>query len=368
MNIPLSIPSINSEDIQNVTEVLESGLLIQGIKVETFEKQFLNYVKGNYAAATSNGTSTLHLALLGLGIEPGDEVIVPAFSFMATANVVELIGATPVFVDIDLETFNIDAKQITNKITERTKAIIPVHEFGLACDIEQVMIIARKHNLVVIEDAACAFGATFNGKAVGTFGNAGSYSFHPRKAITSGEGGILVVEDLEVYEKIKVLRNHGIANMNGRIEFVAPGFNYRLTDIQAALLIGQLSRFNTMLERRSDISRIYFNEIRSERVRLPVIPQFCNHAWQTFHLLMDDSVDRNKMISDLNANGIGSNYGAQCMPAQKFYQDKYQLDCDSLFPNAMKAYKSGLAIPMYGQLSDADALKVAHIINSLLEN
>ena len=177
-----------------------------------------------------------------LGIGAGDEVIVPAFSYVATANVVEIVGAKCVFVDVERDTFNIDVSKIERAITPRTKAIIPVHEFGLACDISELMKIAEKHNLFVIEDAACALGATENEKFVGTFGQVGSFSLHPRKAVTSGEGGILTTDDDDLAEKFRVLRNHGISMQNGKMDFVAAGFNYRMTDFQAALVRGQFAQ------------------------------------------------------------------------------------------------------------------------------
>ena len=179
--IPLARPGINEEDIQRAVEVLRSGMLVQGKNVDAFEKAFAKFHGVEHAIAAANGTATLHLALIASGIGKGDEVIVPAFSYVATANAVELVGATPVFVDIDIATFNIDVSKIEEKITSSTKAIIPVHEFGLACDIEKVCQIASQNNLLVIEDAACALGAVQNSKPVGSFGQWGSFSLHPRK-------------------------------------------------------------------------------------------------------------------------------------------------------------------------------------------
>jgi perosamine synthetase len=215
--IPLMVPDIQQQDIDAVVAVLQSGMIIQGTKVEELEKNIAKYLGVAHAIAVSSGTATLHLALVALGIGRGDEVIVPAFSYIATANVVELVGAKPVFVDID-SSFNIDINLIEQAISPATKAIIPVHEFGLACDIREICETAKKFNLKVIEDAACALGATQNEKFVGTFGNVGSFSFHPRKAITSGEGGMLVTNDDEIARKVRILRNHGIEILNGVYE------------------------------------------------------------------------------------------------------------------------------------------------------
>jgi dTDP-4-amino-4,6-dideoxygalactose transaminase len=259
--IPLSSPDIRQADIDAVTEVLMSGMLVQGVNVNKFEDSFCRVTGSKSAIAVSNGTATMHLALIALGIGKGDEVIVPAFSYIATANVVELVGATPVFVDIDLATFNIDVNKIEHNISKKTKAIIPVHEFGLACDIEKVMHIANKYNLHVIEDAACALGATQNNKGVGTFGTFGSFSFHPRKAISSGEGGIVSVQDSILDRKIRILRNHGIEYVDGSMEFVEAGFNYRMTDFQAALVASQMTRFNEILTTKRTLADGYYSLI-----------------------------------------------------------------------------------------------------------
>jgi perosamine synthetase len=240
--LPLAKPDIREEDIALVNEVLRSGMLVQGVYVEKLEEAFALFHNVKHAIAVSNGTATLHLALHVLGIGPGDEVIVPAFSYVATANVVELVGATCVFADIEERTFNIDVRRIEEKITPRTKAIIPVHEFGLACDIEAVCALAAKHNLHVIEDAACALGAAQNGKPVGSFGIMGSFSLHPRKSITSGEGGLLLTNDDHIAARLRQLRNHGIRMENAQMNFVDAGFNYRMTDFQAALAWSQFQR------------------------------------------------------------------------------------------------------------------------------
>ena len=242
--IPLSKPNINERDISAVVKVLESGMLVQGKEVEELELLFSNYFNISASSLVSNGTSSLHLALVALGIGPGDEVIIPALSYVATANVVELVGATCVFVDTHPRYFNIDENKIESKITSKTKAIIPVHEFGLCANMIQIIEIAKKHNLFVIEDAACALGATLNGQLAGTFGDFGSFSFHPRKAITSGEGGLLITSNLKNDKIIKTLRNHGIENGSNPMNFINAGFNYRLTDIQAALLKRQFKRFS----------------------------------------------------------------------------------------------------------------------------
>jgi perosamine synthetase len=360
--IRLMVPDIQQQDIDAVVAVLRSGRLIQGAKVEELENNIAKYLGIKHAIAVSSGTATLHLVLTALGIGKGDEVIVPAFSYIATANVIELVGAKPVFVDID-SSYNIDNNLIEQAITPVTKAIIPVHEFGLACDIREICETAKKFNLKVIEDAACALGATQNGKFAGTFGNVGSFSFHPRKAITSGEGGMLVTNDDELAKKLRILRNHGIEIQNGRIEFVAAGFNYRLTDIQAALVNSQFQRMESILDYKGELANIYFNRLsRTREIQLPEVFQNKRHTWQSFHLMLDNSINRNEFIKDFRKKGVETNYGAQCMPYQKYFQEKYKLNCEELFPNALRAYKNGLILPLYGKLGPSDIINISEML------
>lgn len=363
--IPLAKPGINEDDITNAVAVLRSGMLVQGKNVTALEKSFADIHQSPHAIALSNGTATLHLALLAAGIGKGDEVIVPAFSYIATANVVELVGATPVFVDIEIATFNIDVSKIEEKITPNTRAIIPVHEFGLACDIETVCAIAAKHKLVVIEDAACALGATQKNKLVGSFGDFGSFSLHPRKSITSGEGGVLLTGNKKYDHTIRTLRNHGIDPNKAEMDFISPGYNYRMTDFQAALVTGQLERLSQVLKCKNELADIYFSTIKNPGIKLPFIPAGHNHTWQTFHVILEDDMDQKKTIGKLKEKNIGSNYGAQCIPAQTYYAQKYKHDAQREFPNAWKAYTKGLAIPIYDRLTKEETSYIAKTINEL---
>lgn len=363
--LPLARPDVTEADIALVGDVLRSGMLVQGKYVERLEQAFADYHGVKHAVALSNGTATLHLALKVLGIGPGDEVIVPALSYVATANVVELVGATPVFVDVDVDTFNINPDGIEDKISTKTKAIIPVHEFGLACAIEKVCALAQKHNLHVIEDAACALGARRNNRLVGTFGILNSFSLHPRKSITSGEGGVLLTNDDELLKKLRQLRNHGIELKDGQMDFVEAGFNYRMTDFQAALAWSQFQRLDAVLEAKEKLAQHYFSNVHTPKLKLPAVPQGCNHTWQTFHLLVQDALDRNTVIEGLKNAGIGANYGAQCIPALTYYQRKYGLDAPRLFPNAYSAYTKGLAVPLYERLVPENIHYIAQTLNNL---
>lgn len=367
--IPLMSPNISEQDIEAVARVLRSGMLVQGEQVAAFEREVTDYLNVKNVVAVSNGTASLHLALVALGVGAGDEVIVPAFSYAATANVVEIVGAKCVFVDVEADTFNIDVSQIERLITPRTKAIIPVHEFGLACDIEKLLAIARRHNLYVIEDAACAFGAKENGKFAGTFGDVGSFSLHPRKAVTSGEGGLLTTDDDNLAEQFRVLRNHGIQQCDGKTDFIVAGFNYRMTDFQAALVRGQFARLEEIINRRDELAEIYFENLRDvSEISLPRLPENKRHTWQTFHVVVSESIDRDCLIEKLKARGVGTNYGAQCIPFLSFYREKYNLDCEKLFPNALRAFKQGLALPMFDKLKAADVRTVGDALKDLIRD
>ena len=365
--IPLMSPNIAEEDIESVIKVLRSGNLVQGENVAAFEKEIAQYLNVKNAVAVSNGTASLHLSLVALGIGAGNEVIVPALSYPATANVVEIVGAKCVFVDVERDTFNIDVSQVEQKITPRTRAILPVHEFGLACDITDLIKVAKKYNFPVIEDAACALGATENEKQVGTFGQIGSFSLHPRKAVTSGEGGILTTDDAELAEKFRILRNHGIQIKTGKTDFVAAGFNYRMTDFQAALVRGQFARIEEIIARRGKLSRIYLENLNDfPKVSLPAVPENKRHVWQTFHIVLNDEINRDDVIEKMREKGVGTNLGAQCIPFQTYYREKYNLDCEREFPNALRAFRQGLALPLYEKLKPEQIGFVAERLKEVL--
>jgi dTDP-4-amino-4,6-dideoxygalactose transaminase len=352
LKILLSQPDICDEDISLMNQVVRSGKLVQGEYVSKLEEIFRFYHHSTFAIAVSNATAALHLCLKVLDIKEGDEVIVPAFSYIATANVVELVGATPVFVDIEDTTFNINPELIKECITTRTKAIIPVHEFGLACDINKVCETVNTYQFPVIEDAACSLGSKQNNNYTGTFGLMGCFSLHPRKSITSGEGGVIVTGNWEMREKLLHLRNHGISYTSGRIDFVDAGYNYRLTDFQAALAYSQFKRLNIIIDYKSKLAEIYLSEIKNPKITLPFLPSDRNHTWQTFHVLLDETLDQSTVIEQLKQYGIETNIGAQCIPAQTYFQNKYRLNSSELFPNAWKAYTKGLALPLHTKLPE----------------
>ena len=364
--IPLASPNIHSEDIAALMDVLASGNLVQGERVNQLEASLEKYLNIKHCIAVSNGTASLHLILAALGIGPGDEVIIPAFSYIATANVIELVGATPIFVDISLTTFNIETSEIEAKISSKTKAVMVVHEFGLCADLHEINGLCQKYKLALIEDAACALGAKERDVNAGTIGIAGSFSFHPRKAITSGEGGAIVTNDSELASKLRALRNHGINyDIETGPEFTYAGFNYRMTDMQAALLVGQLARIDDILLRKNLIAKAYRIDVKNKNITLPTVPKTKFHAWQTFHILLDEKLSQKTMIDYFRQAKVGVNYGAQCIPAQKFYQKKYAFDAVNKYPNAMRAFTHGLAIPLYEKLNPEDISHITSIMNRI---
>ena len=366
MNIPLSKPSIKQSDIENVLDVLNSGMLVQGKVVERFEQAVAKFVGAKHAVAVSNGTASLHLALLSLDVGVGDEVIVPAFSYVATANAVELVGATPIFVDISLKDYNIDVSLIEAAITNKTKAIIPVHEFGQPADMAVINCIAKKYNIRVIEDAACALGSEFGEQKIGILGDVGSFSFHPRKSITSGEGGILTTNDDYLCNFYRTNRNHGIQKINNKIEFVSAGFNYRMTDIQAALVMGQMERIQEIKNARVKFAEKYNENLCFDWLIKPAFSELGQSSWQSYHVLLKEGLDRDFFFTFLRNKGIEVNYGAQCIPTQKYFGEKYGFT-NASFPNAYFAYTRGVVLPLFDSMTKEEFQYVIHTLSEFEE-
>jgi dTDP-4-amino-4,6-dideoxygalactose transaminase len=357
--IRLASPEIDFNEIEAIKSVLESGYLVQGEYVEAFENKISQFLNIKHAIAVSSGTAALHLALLALGIGPNDEVIVPDFTFPATANVVEIVGANNVLVDIKLDDFCIDVSQIEKKITSKTKAIMPVHEFGHSADMDKIMQLASKYNLKVIEDAACALGSEYNGKKIGTIGDIACFSFHPRKSITTGEGGIVVTNNDDIARQIRLLRNHGIDWDSGVTQFMVPGYNYRLTNLQGAIGEKQMDKFNSMLNRKKELVKVYDEAFSNyPGIRVPREINNCSHTYQTYYLLLDESMNRNKIIKHMKDFGIETNFGAYSVHSQPFYLQKYKLDSNE-FKNSLYAHNYGVALPLHSKLQEKDLIYVS---------
>ena len=377
MRVQITRPFFDGSEANAVAAVLESGWVSQGPRVEEFEQAFAGYVGARHAIATSSCTTALHLALVASGIGEGDEVLVPAFTFVATANAVEYCRARPVFVDIEPDTFNIDPAQIETRITPRTRAIIPVHLFGLAANMEAILEIARRHGLRVIEDAACAVGTRHRSRHAGTFADAGCFSFHPRKIITTGEGGMLVTDDAAIAGRARSLRNHAAtvsdlerhAGDGTRLPaFREIGFNYRMTDVQAAIGLVQMEKLDEILERRGRLAACYDSALRSSPwLRTPSRPADGVHSFQSYVVSVAETapLGRDPLAAALEARGVVTRQGTHAVHALDCYRNRYQLRPED-FPMAWKADNNSLALPLYSTMSSAEQAFVIDALRGVL--
>ena len=359
--IPYGRQSINEDDIKAVEEVLKSDFLTTGPKIAEFERKFADYVGAKYAVAVSNGTAALHIACMAAGIGKGDEVITTPITFAASANCALYCGATPVFADIDPVTYNISPESVESYVTERTKAIIPVHYTGQTCDMDAIHKIADKYNLIVIEDAAHAVGAEYKGKKIGSLSDMTEFSFHPVKHITCGEGGIVTTNREDLYEKLKLFRTHGITREEKFLhkvdgpwyyEQIDLGYNYRITDIQAALGISQLGRIDKFLEKRKKIAAKYDEAFRDfNGIEIPKQAEYSNSAYHLYVIKVDKSI-RKALFEYLRANNIGVNVHYIPVYTFPYYREHgYEnVKCE----NAEKLYESIISIPIYYDLSDEE--------------
>ena len=368
--IRLAVPPIAESDVQAVAEVLRSGMLVQGKQVAAFERAVGEYVGAPQVVATTSGTAALHLALLALGVDQGDAVFVPAFTFPATANVVEQVGARPVLVDVDPGTYCMTPEALEKALqewdgTEQPRAVIPVHQFGAPCDAVGICMIADRTGLWVVEDAACALGTRVGTSHAGTIGRVGCFSWHPRKAITTGEGGAVVTADDGLAGRLRTLRNHGIERQSdGSVDFVVPGLNYRMTDIQAALGRGQLSRFDAILAVRKRLAEEYLRRLAGvPGLDLPApVP---GHAWQTFMVVFPAWTDRREIIGKLRERGVEANLGAQALHLLRFYREAYGYGRDD-FPVSAKLCERGLALPLHGEMTERHVKTVCDALQEVL--
>ena len=364
----LSVPNISDDEIIAANSVLRSGNLVHGEECNQFEKELAEYLGVSDVVVVSSGTAALHLSLVALGIGEGDAVIVPDFTFPATVNVVELVGATPIFVDVSPNTYNIIPEKISEAIEnwdgpEKVSAIMPVHEFGCPADMTKIMAIARRFDLKVVEDAACALGAVHNSQMIGGFGDAGCFSFHPRKSITTGEGGAICTKNPELAENLRLFRSHGIARQNGKITFELAGYNYRLTNFQASLGRSQLAKFSEWLDCRRALKCVYDRCFEGLN-HLSIPENVPGHSWQTYMVVLNDSIDRSKIIAAMMDKGIETNMGAQSVidqPAYSRYREKYPE-----IANSLRLFNQGLALPFCETYTEEQISSVAETLIELL--
>ena len=342
---------MGERELAAVAEVLESGMLTMGPKVGEFEAQLAAACQVEHALAVSSGTAALHLAVLALGLEPGDEVLVPAYTFPATANVVALAGVKPVLVDVDPETMNLDIDRI--EVGPRTKAVLAVHLFGRPARVEEL-----PEGLLVLEDAAGALGARRKGRPCGGLGLLGCLSFHPRKVVTTGEGGAVTTNDETIAASVAAMRNHGWRSLVPP-DMPEPGLNYRLSDILCAVGIPQMQRLDELLAERTRVADGYTERLGDLPVLLPHADEGDVHGWQAYVLQVDD---RDRVLAALRAQGIEAQIGTYALPLLGAYRDQ------GAFPGAARVFERALALPFHTKLSDADLDRVASALDELVSH
>lgn len=353
--IEISGPFLGKEEKKAVLAVLNSGRLAQGPVVQQFEEAFASYCGVKHAVATSSGTTALHLALLGHGIGPGNQVITTPFTFIATLNAILYVGATPVFADIDPLTFNLDPVQVKNLIGPRTRAVIPVHLFGLAADMDSFFDLARGHGLVLIEDACQAHGAQWNNKKVGSFGT-GCFSFYPTKNMTCGEGGMITTDDDSLAERLRLLRNHG---MKSKYSYSELGFNFRMTDIHAAIGLSQLFKLETFIKIRQENAAL-FNDSLQDYVECPFTPPTARHVFNQYTIKVN--TDRDHLLQELQASGIGACvYYPRTLHSHNLGSKSYLN-----YPKAEAACQSVVSLPVHPRLSQSDLVTITRRVKEII--
>lgn len=375
-SIPISLPVTGLEEWEACKEPLVSGWLTSGPKVREFEQLFAERHNVKHAMAVTSATTALHLALVALGVKEGDEVIVPAFTWVSTANVVLYCGAKVVFADIDPLTFNIDPADLKKRITSKTKAIIPVHLFGLCADMDKIKEVAG--NIPLVEDGACAAGAAYKGTPAGALGTIGCFSFHPRKSVTTGEGGMITTNVDNLADLMGMLRNHGASiseeqRHHGAKPYMLPdfnlmGYNYRMTDLQGAVGVVQIKKLDKFIDERQKWAEFYTSELKEvEWLRMPSQEAGFKHGWQSFVTFVDESkapASRNEIMELLQQEGISTRPGTHAVHMLNFYKEKYGLLAED-YPGAMAANNYSMAIPLHNRMSEEDFKYVVSVIKSL---
>lgn len=371
--IRITVPTIEEDDLAAVREVLESGFLVQGPRVEAFEAAVAAEAGTAHAVAVANGTAALHLALVALDVRPGDLVVTTAYSWPATANVVELCGATPVFVDIEPDTFNLDPDALdatlrrlfaVDAVGRRVRAVLPVHAFGQMADIERIGALCAAYDLPLVEDAACALGASWAGRPAGGAGTMGCFSFHPRKAVTTGEGGVVTTDDGALASRLRALRNHGQERgADGHVRFTMAGFNYRLTEVQGALGVTQMAKLDRIVEARRAGAARYDSLFAGGPVQPPAVPAPSHHVYQSYVVLLPDDVapHRDGVLAALREAGIEATVGTWHMPLIDVYRTRYGF-APGDFPAADAVFRRAVTLPLHAAIAPSEQERVAEAL------
>jgi len=369
--IPIAKPFLTKDEAQGAYDTILTGWVTQGPKVEEFEKKFCEYTGAKYAAAVSNCTTALHLAMIISEIGAGDEVITPSMSYVASANCIKYVGATPVFGEVDKETYNLNVSHAESLITEKTKAIILVHQLGMPADIDAFRKLTDKYKIKLIEDAACAIGSSYKGKKIGSHSEIVCFSFHPRKVITTGEGGMITTSDESIYRKVKLLRQHGMSvndrerHEAGKLIFedhIVLGYNYRMTDIQAAIGLRQLEKLDHIIEERRKIALKYIEELKDvDCIELPEEKTGYFSNYQSFSIYLKESapVSRNEIMQKLLEAGISSRRGVLTAHRETSYLDNYK---DLKLPVSEDACDRSFMIPLFIPMDSED---IEHVISTI---
>jgi dTDP-4-amino-4,6-dideoxygalactose transaminase len=379
-SLPFSRPSLGEAEIREVVDVLRSGWITSGPRVQRFESDFAAYVGSRHAVSVTSCTAGLHLALLAHGIGPGDDVVTTAMTWPATVNVIELVGARPVFADVDPGTLQLEPGAVEAARTPSTRAILPVHFGGQACDLDALGAIASAHGLLLIEDAAHAVGTEYRGRRIGSGGNLACFSFHPIKNITTAEGGMVTTDDPALAESLRLLRFHGVnrdawsrysGGSSPRYETVRPGFKYNLTDIQAALGIHQLARLDEFIERRSALAALYHQGLGDlDTLTLRTAAEgTTRHAWHLFVVSLGlDRLrcDRDRFMALLGERGIGTGLHFSAVHVHRYYRERYGFAPGDL-PVAEAASESIFSLPLFPEMKDSDVARVCDTVRQLLK-
>jgi len=377
--IQIATPSLGVDEWNAIKASIDSGWLTQGPRVREFEKNFASKHDVNFALATTSCTTALHLMLAAAGIGAGDEVIVPSFTWISTANAVLYCGATPILCDIDIKTYNIDIEDALEKITPKTRAIIAVHLFGLCADVPKLRSLVQD-DILIFEDAACAAGASLNGVFAGSLGDAAAFSFHPRKSITTGEGGMLTTNNSDLASIAEQMRNHGASISEeerhiGSQPYLLPdfnylGFNYRMTDLQASIGVIQLNKLDSFIQERNKWANFYIRELsKIPWLSMPLLPLNGGHAWQSFVTRVDEvkaPIPRNLIMKKLEERGVSTRPGTHAIHMLNYYSSRFNYNAED-FPNAKTCSETTMALPLHNNMQEEDYIYVVDALKKIVK-